>query len=317
MIGNNSCGAHSAAYGKTVDNVEALEVALYDGTRLIARHGRRGRRPSPPPCAVAARARFTPRLRALASVRPTDSARATRKFRAASPATISTSCCPIAGFNLARALVGSEGTLGDYAGRDAAGWCRVRDGSRWWCSASTTSSSPPTRCRGCWSIIRKRSKASIIICPISRAPRDSRRCACCPMAARSCSSNLAADTADERVGGGRAVDRSGAARARLHRGRSALRRFANSARSGACASRDWAPARSSRAIRAPGRAPRIPRCRRRAWAITCAVSCGCSSRHKLAAATYYGHFGEGCVHCRSQFRFHHCRGDGDVSRRDG
>src|SRR5258707_1964239 len=34
MIGNNSCGAHSAAYGKTVDNVEALEVVLYDGTRM-------------------------------------------------------------------------------------------------------------------------------------------------------------------------------------------------------------------------------------------------------------------------------------------
>ncbi len=34
MIGNNSCGAHSAAYGKTVDNVEALEVILYDGTQL-------------------------------------------------------------------------------------------------------------------------------------------------------------------------------------------------------------------------------------------------------------------------------------------
>jgi FAD/FMN-containing dehydrogenase/Fe-S oxidoreductase len=34
MIGNNSCGAHSAAYGKTVDNVIALDVLLYDGTRL-------------------------------------------------------------------------------------------------------------------------------------------------------------------------------------------------------------------------------------------------------------------------------------------
>src|SRR5208282_6042155 len=34
MIGNNSCGAHSVAYGKTVDNVEALDVLLYDGTRL-------------------------------------------------------------------------------------------------------------------------------------------------------------------------------------------------------------------------------------------------------------------------------------------
>ena len=36
MIGNNSCGAHSAAYGKTVDNVEALELILHDGTRLSA-----------------------------------------------------------------------------------------------------------------------------------------------------------------------------------------------------------------------------------------------------------------------------------------
>src|SRR6202163_2854024 len=37
MVGNNSCGAHSAAHGKTVDNVEALEAALYDGTRLPPR----------------------------------------------------------------------------------------------------------------------------------------------------------------------------------------------------------------------------------------------------------------------------------------
>jgi FAD/FMN-containing dehydrogenase/Fe-S oxidoreductase len=34
MIGNNSCGAHSVAYGKTVDNVTALDVILYDGARL-------------------------------------------------------------------------------------------------------------------------------------------------------------------------------------------------------------------------------------------------------------------------------------------
>src|SRR5580704_17805388 len=34
MIGNNSCGAHSAAFGKTADNVGALEVILYDGTQI-------------------------------------------------------------------------------------------------------------------------------------------------------------------------------------------------------------------------------------------------------------------------------------------
>ncbi len=34
MIGNNSCGAHSVMAGKTVENVEALEVLTYDGLRL-------------------------------------------------------------------------------------------------------------------------------------------------------------------------------------------------------------------------------------------------------------------------------------------
>ncbi|MPY83681.1 MAG: FAD-binding protein [Actinophytocola sp.] len=36
MIGNNACGSHSVAWGKTVDNVESLDVVLYDGTRLTA-----------------------------------------------------------------------------------------------------------------------------------------------------------------------------------------------------------------------------------------------------------------------------------------
>ncbi len=34
MIGNNSCGTHSLLGGKTVDNVESLRVLLYDGTLL-------------------------------------------------------------------------------------------------------------------------------------------------------------------------------------------------------------------------------------------------------------------------------------------
>jgi FAD/FMN-containing dehydrogenase/Fe-S oxidoreductase len=34
MIGNNSCGTHSVAWGKTVDNVRSLDVLLADGTRL-------------------------------------------------------------------------------------------------------------------------------------------------------------------------------------------------------------------------------------------------------------------------------------------
>jgi FAD/FMN-containing dehydrogenase len=34
MIGNNSCGVHSQMAGRTADNVEALEILLYDGTRM-------------------------------------------------------------------------------------------------------------------------------------------------------------------------------------------------------------------------------------------------------------------------------------------
>jgi len=34
MIGNNSCGAHAQMSGKTEVNIEALEVLLYDGTRM-------------------------------------------------------------------------------------------------------------------------------------------------------------------------------------------------------------------------------------------------------------------------------------------
>ncbi len=55
MIGNNSCGPHSVMAGKTLENVEALEVVTYDGERfwagptsddeleaIIATGGRRG-----------------------------------------------------------------------------------------------------------------------------------------------------------------------------------------------------------------------------------------------------------------------------------
>jgi FAD/FMN-containing dehydrogenase len=34
MLGNNSCGVHAQFAGKAVDNTEAMEVLLYDGTRL-------------------------------------------------------------------------------------------------------------------------------------------------------------------------------------------------------------------------------------------------------------------------------------------
>jgi FAD/FMN-containing dehydrogenase/Fe-S oxidoreductase len=111
MIGNNSCGAHSAAYGKTVDNVEALEVLLHDGTRVsaqgsmdetqlgaaIERGGREGELYS--------------RLRELRD-RTADSVRANfpKLPRRVSGYNLD-ELMPERGFNLARAIVGSEGTL--------------------------------------------------------------------------------------------------------------------------------------------------------------------------------------------------------------
>jgi FAD/FMN-containing dehydrogenase/Fe-S oxidoreductase len=35
MIGNNSCGTHSIIAGVTADNIESLDVLLYDGTRML------------------------------------------------------------------------------------------------------------------------------------------------------------------------------------------------------------------------------------------------------------------------------------------
>jgi FAD/FMN-containing dehydrogenase/Fe-S oxidoreductase len=40
MIGNNACGSHSVAWGKTVDNVHAMDVLTYRGERLTLGRGR-------------------------------------------------------------------------------------------------------------------------------------------------------------------------------------------------------------------------------------------------------------------------------------
>jgi FAD/FMN-containing dehydrogenase/Fe-S oxidoreductase len=103
MIGNNSCGAHSAAYGKTVDNLAALDVMLYDGTRLAV-----GDAPLPERGHAA---EIVAELRAIAE-RHCDSVRAhfPRIPRRVSGYNLD-ELLPERGFNLARALVGSEGTL--------------------------------------------------------------------------------------------------------------------------------------------------------------------------------------------------------------
>jgi FAD/FMN-containing dehydrogenase len=109
MIANNSCGAHSVMAGKTVENVEALEIATFDGARfwvgptsddelarIIAAGGRQGEI-----------------YAALKELRDTYAAQIRAKFprikRRVSGFNLD-QLLPENGFNVARALVGTEGT---------------------------------------------------------------------------------------------------------------------------------------------------------------------------------------------------------------
>jgi FAD/FMN-containing dehydrogenase/Fe-S oxidoreductase len=110
MIGNNSCGAHSAAYGKTVDNLVSLDTMLYDGTRMTFGGGGEGEYAA----ALAAggrRAEIYRKARALID----DYAPLVRERYPKIPRRVSgynlDELLPEHGFNLARAIVGSEGTL--------------------------------------------------------------------------------------------------------------------------------------------------------------------------------------------------------------
>ena len=109
MIGNNSCGPHSVLGGKTSENIEELEILLYDGTRLtvgatterelkhiIRNGGRKGEL-----------------YAALRDLRDTYADLIRRKFpnipRRVSGYNLDY-LLPENGFHVARALVGSEGT---------------------------------------------------------------------------------------------------------------------------------------------------------------------------------------------------------------
>ncbi|MFM0171368.1 FAD-binding and (Fe-S)-binding domain-containing protein [Paraburkholderia sediminicola] len=109
MIANNSCGAHSVMAGKTVENVEALEIATFDGARfwvgptsdqelerIISAGGRQGEI-----------------YAALKQLRDTYAEQIRAKFprikRRVSGFNLD-QLLPENGFNVARALVGTEGT---------------------------------------------------------------------------------------------------------------------------------------------------------------------------------------------------------------
>ncbi|MGH9483263.1 MAG: FAD-binding oxidoreductase, partial [Terriglobales bacterium] len=109
MIGNNSCGVHSVMGGKTAENIAALEVLLYDGTRM-----RVGATPPGEVAAIcAAGGRRAAIYGGLARLRDTYAGEIRARFPPI-PRRVSgynlDQLLPEHGFQVARALVGSEGT---------------------------------------------------------------------------------------------------------------------------------------------------------------------------------------------------------------
>ncbi|MEU1803653.1 FAD-linked oxidase C-terminal domain-containing protein [Streptomyces sp. NPDC019937] len=110
MIGNNSCGASAQAYGKTVDNVRRLEILTYDGVRMWVGPTSQAER-----ARIAAeggrRAEIYDGLDRIATAYLADIRRGYPKIPRRVSGYNLDSLLPENGFDLARALVGSEGTL--------------------------------------------------------------------------------------------------------------------------------------------------------------------------------------------------------------
>ena len=109
MIGNNSCGVHGLLGGKVVDNVETLDILLYDGTRMTV--GRTS--PEQLDALIRSGGRVGQIYTGLARLRDRYANLVRAKFPRI-PRRVSgynlDELLPENGFHVARALVGSEGT---------------------------------------------------------------------------------------------------------------------------------------------------------------------------------------------------------------
>ena len=109
MIGNNSCGVHALMGGKTVDNIVSLDLLLYDGTRLTVGPTTEAELEAN----IKAGGRIGEIYAALKGIRDTYADQVRAKFPRI-PRRVSgfnlDELLPENNFNLARALVGSEGT---------------------------------------------------------------------------------------------------------------------------------------------------------------------------------------------------------------
>jgi FAD/FMN-containing dehydrogenase/Fe-S oxidoreductase len=109
MIGNNSCGVHALMGGKTVDNIHSLDILLYDGTRLTVGPTTEAELTE----IIAAGGRKAEIYAGLKRLRDTYATLIRQRFpdipRRVSGYNLD-QLLPENNFNVARALVGSEGT---------------------------------------------------------------------------------------------------------------------------------------------------------------------------------------------------------------
>ena len=109
MIGNNSCGVHGLLAGKVVDNVESLDVVLYDGTRMTVGRTSHEERET----LIRGGGRVGEIYAGLARIRDRYAGLIREKYPRI-PRRVSgynlDELLDENGFNVARALVGSEGT---------------------------------------------------------------------------------------------------------------------------------------------------------------------------------------------------------------
>ncbi len=115
ILGNNSCGVHGLLGGKAVDNVESMDIVLYDGTRMSVG-------PTSPEeleSILRAGGRKGQIYAGLKRLRDTYSEQVRQKFPRI-PRRVSgynlDELLPESSFNVARALVGSEGTCVNIVG---------------------------------------------------------------------------------------------------------------------------------------------------------------------------------------------------------
>jgi FAD/FMN-containing dehydrogenase/Fe-S oxidoreductase len=298
MIGNNSCGAHSAAYGKTVDNLAALDAILYDGTRLSLG----GQTEAELPALIGAGGRIGELYRSLRELRE-GSAGLVRDRYPKIPRRVSgynlDELLPENGFNLARALVGSEGTLAvttraalQLAARPKNLAMAVLGFDDVFIAADQTP----------W-ILEHRPQAlegfdhHLVDFGMSKKLESLEML---PQGRTFLIAEVGGESADEAAGraealraqAGRTKGCAGVATFLEARHQQAIWRLRQSGL-GAGAfipghPRSW-PGAEDTAV-APARLG--PYLRRLAQLL---------GRYKLEAATYYGHFGEGCVHCRINF----------------